>query len=103
MKLIPAPYSDRMGARIRVQDEGVAIAMLEVKVLRQGQQTVREVAEAVVTEVMAQLQRHDQACERLFDMLLQDDGEAFSQAERFLKEHRRDLYDKLGQTKELPK
>lgn len=39
--------------------------------------------------------RLDEACERLYDMLLADDGEAWSQAERFLKQHRPDLYNRL--------
>lgn len=38
----------------------------------------------------------DEACDRLFDMLQGDDGEAWIQAERFLKAHRPDLYNRLG-------
>jgi hypothetical protein len=54
MKLQALPYSERMGARIRVvNDHGEHIALLEVKVLRQGEQTVREAAEAVVKEVLS--------------------------------------------------
>lgn len=37
-----------------------------------------------------------EACDRLYDMLLGDDGEAYFQAERFLKQHRPDLYAKIG-------
>lgn len=97
MKLQPMPYSERMGARIKVQDDsGVAIAMLEVKVLRQGEQTVREAAEAVVTQVMLPDPRYRQACERILDMLRQDDGEAFFEAEKFLKQHAPDLYNRIG-------
>jgi hypothetical protein len=39
--------------------------------------------------------RRSEAEDRLFDMLLADDGEAWFQAERYLKEHRPDLYDRL--------
>lgn len=49
--------------------------------------------------------RFKDACGRIYDMLLQNDGEAFFQSERFLKEHAPDLYDKLGvgdtETKDL--
>lgn len=41
-----------------------------------------------------------QACERIFDMLLADDGEAWSEAERFLKAHAPDLYNRIGMPKE---
>ena len=37
-----------------------------------------------------------EACERIADMLRQDDGEAFFEAEKFLKRHALDLYDKIG-------
>lgn len=37
-----------------------------------------------------------EACERIADMLRQDDGEAFFEAEKFLKRHAPDLYDKIG-------
>ena len=36
------------------------------------------------------------ACDRIFDILLGGDGEAYFQAERFLEHHRPDLYDRLG-------
>lgn len=36
-----------------------------------------------------------EACERIADMLRGDDGEAFFQAERFLKAHAPDLYEKF--------
>lgn len=39
-----------------------------------------------------------EACERICDMVRGDDGEAWSQAERFLKAHAPDLYDKIGMT-----
>ncbi len=47
-----------------------------------------------------------QACDRIFDMLQKpEDGQAWSEAERFLKQHAPDLYNKLGinpdTTKEL--
>lgn len=37
-----------------------------------------------------------EACKRIADMLRQDDGEAFFEAEKFLKRHAPDLYDKIG-------
>ena len=40
-----------------------------------------------------------EACERIADMLRQDDGEAFFEAEKFLKRHAPDLYDKIGMSK----
>lgn len=40
--------------------------------------------------------RYAEACDRLFDIMLGDDGEAHFQAERFLKAHRPDLYNRLG-------
>ena len=42
-----------------------------------------------------------EACERIADMLRQDDGEAFFEAEKFLKRHAPDLYDKIGMNLEL--
>lgn len=42
-----------------------------------------------------------EACERIGDMLRQDDGEAFFEAETFLKRHAPDLYDKIGMNPEL--
>ena len=42
-----------------------------------------------------------EACERIADMLRQDDGEAFFEAEKFLKRHAPDLYDKRGMNPEL--
>ena len=42
-----------------------------------------------------------EACERIADMLRQDDGEAFFEAEKFLKRHAPDLYDKIGMNPEL--
>ena len=42
-----------------------------------------------------------EACERIADMLRQDDGEAFFEAEKFLKRHAPDLYDKIGTNPEL--
>ena len=41
-----------------------------------------------------------EACERIADMLRQDDGEAFFEAEKFLKRHVPDLYDKIGMNPE---
>ena len=43
---------------------------------------------------------YDEACERIYDMLLGDDGEAFFQAERFLKANRPDLIAVLTGTDE---
>lgn len=40
-----------------------------------------------------------EACERIADMLRQDDGEAFFEAEKFLKRHAPDLYEKIGMPK----
>ena len=37
-----------------------------------------------------------EACKRIADMLRQDNGEAFFEAEKFLKRYAPDLYDKLG-------
>lgn len=37
-----------------------------------------------------------EACERLLDMLRADDGQAWSEAERFLKRHAPDLYNEIG-------
>ena len=42
-----------------------------------------------------------EACERIADMLRQDDGEAFFEAEKFLKRNAPDLYDKIGMNPEL--
>ena len=42
-----------------------------------------------------------EACERIADMLRQDDGEAFFEVEKFLKRHAPDLYDKIGMNPEL--
>ena len=42
-----------------------------------------------------------EACERIADMLRQDDCEAFFEAEKFLKRHAPDLYDKIGPALEL--
>lgn len=50
----------------------------------------------VITHPPQPLSLFDEACDRLFDMLQGDDGEAWSQAERFLKAHRPDLYNHLG-------
>lgn len=97
MKLQAMPYSERMGARIKVlADTGKTVAHLEVKVLRQGVHTVKEVAEAVVLDVLDPDPRYRQACERILDMLRQDDGEAFFEAEKFLKQHAPDLYNRIG-------
>ena len=41
------------------------------------------------------------ACERIADMLRQDDGEAFFEAEKFLKRNAPDLYNKIGMNPEL--
>ena len=35
-------------------------------------------------------------CESITDMLRRDDGEAFFEAEKFLKRNAPDLYDKIG-------
>jgi hypothetical protein len=37
-----------------------------------------------------------EACERIADMLEGDDGEAWFEAEKFLKRHAPDLYDEIG-------
>ena len=42
-----------------------------------------------------------EACERIADMLRQDDGEAFFEAEKFLKRNAPDLYNKIGMNPEL--
>lgn len=50
----------------------------------------------VVTEPGQPRSLFREACERIADMLRQDDGEAFFEAEKFLKAHAPDLYDKIG-------
>jgi hypothetical protein len=37
-----------------------------------------------------------EACERIADMLRQDDGEAFFEAEKFLRRHAPELYNAIG-------
>lgn len=48
------------------------------------------------TDLVEVQKRLDEACDRLYDMLLGGDGQAFSEAERFLKRHRPDLYNRIG-------
>lgn len=104
MKLQPMAYSERMGARIKVlADTGETIAHLEVRVLRQGSLTVKEMAETVVREVVAPDPLFRQACERILDMVRQDDGEAFFEGEKFLKQHAPDLYNRIGLKLEEPR
>lgn len=50
----------------------------------------------VVAEPPASPSLFREACERIGDMLRQDDGEAFFEAEKFLKRHAPDLYDNIG-------
>jgi hypothetical protein len=103
VKLKAERYSQRMGSRISVMKDDERVAMLEVKILRQGTQTVEEASETVVTYVSS-LQPAtllNEAFDLLFDIMLGDDGEAYFQAERFLKAHRPDLYDRIGQAKDL--
>jgi hypothetical protein len=103
VKLKAERYSQRMGSRISVMKDGERVAMLEVKIVRQGTQTVEEASEAVVAHVSS-LQPAtllNEAFDRLFDIMLGDDGEAYFQAERFLKAHRPDLYNRIGQAKDL--
>lgn len=38
---------------------------------------------------------HSEADDRLFDILLDDDGQAWSEAERYLEKNRPDLYQRL--------
>lgn len=38
---------------------------------------------------------HNEAQDRLFDILLDDDGQAWSEAERYLEKNRPDLYQRL--------
>lgn len=52
----------------------------------------------VITEPPTPPSLFREACERIADMLRQDDGEAFFEAEKFLKRHAPDLYDKIGMT-----
>ena len=40
--------------------------------------------------------RFAEACERVYDLLLGDDGEAYFEAEKFLKRVRPDLYNRIG-------
>ncbi len=40
--------------------------------------------------------KYAEACDRILDMLRQDDGQAFFEAEKFLKANAPDLYNKLG-------
>jgi len=46
-------------------------------------------------------EREREACERIFDMLEDDDGEAWFEAEKFLKRHAPDLYDEIAMPGEL--
>ena len=55
-----------------------------------------------VGEVLKKSPLFREACERIADMLRQDDGEAFFEAEKFLKRHAPDLYNKIGLPKERP-
>ena len=54
-----------------------------------------------VGEALEKRRLFREACERIADMLRQDDGEAFFEAEKFLKRHAPDLYDKIGMNPEL--
>lgn len=105
MKLRAERYSQKMGSRVSVLKGDERIAMLEVKIVRQGTQTVEEASEAVVTYVssLQPASLLNEAFDRLFDIMLGDDGEAYFQAERFLKAHRPDLYNRIGQAKDLLK
>jgi len=44
--------------------------------------------------------REREACERVADMLQGDDGEAWFEAEKFLKRHAPDLYNEIGMSSE---
>ena len=55
----------------------------------------------VVAEPPASPSLFREACERIGDMLRQDDGEAFFEAEKFLKRNAPDLYNKIGMNPEL--
>ncbi|QXN72460.1 hypothetical protein RCTHUNDERBIRD_51 [Rhodobacter phage RcThunderbird] len=44
--------------------------------------------------------REREACERIADMLQGDDGEAWFEAEKFLKRHAPDLYNEIGMSSE---
>lgn len=103
MKLKPTKYSEKMGSRVEVYDGTTKVALLEVRVLRQGGQPIRNASEAVSDYVVNLQMNFDAACDRLFDLLLQDDGEAYSQGERFLKQHRPDLYNRIGMATTKPK
>lgn len=46
--------------------------------------------------------RLEYACDRIFDMLQGDDGQAWSEAERFLKREAPGLYDRLGMPDDFP-
>lgn len=98
MELKALLYSPRIGGRIEVQEGGIRIAILDVKLIRQGDMLIEEASESVVTNIVRGAALYEQACERILDMLRQDDGEAFFEAEKFLKQHRPDLYNRIGAT-----
>lgn len=50
----------------------------------------------VLTEAPVPPATFREACERIADMLQGDDGEAWFEAEKFLKRHAPDLYDEIG-------
>ena len=52
-----------------------------------------------VSEALEKSPLFREACERIGEMLRQDDGEAFFEAEKFLKRHAPALYDKIGMSK----
>lgn len=130
MKFRPLEYSDKYGSVIDVYEGPTRVSRLEVRVIRQGDHTIREMSEAVVADIMQAFQavktvdelraeqtarQHstapaaigdltdipgqllEDAYSRIFDMLHGDDGEAFFQAEAFLKRNKPDLYNRIPQ------
>ena len=67
-----------------------------MKDMREWLREAGELLDAVKKPVVYKKPLDREACERIADMLRQDDGEAFFEAEKFLKRHAPDLYDKIG-------
>lgn len=109
-KPIPIPLAtlelSRKGdgsVRINVVEGKGAIAELDT-MGRLGGTLPIDYVNKLVVEAAGHLTEHDslfrQACERIFDMLLADNGQAWFEAERFLKAHAPDLYNRIGMPKE---
>lgn len=67
--------------------------------LKDGPEMTAECA-GVVTAMAKVKDRLAEAYDRIFDMIQGDDGQAWSEAERFLKNHAPDLYNQIGMPKQ---